>query len=97
MNRKAAESWANAVYQMWLRDMIRDGYIPLMAPPTRTETIKHIWETVKDLWIESNIDGKLAVQVDPTQEEFTFELIRYDDTFVIECSGVVVQRIPVIR
>lgn len=96
MNRKAAESWANAVYQLWLRDMIEQGVVRLVPPPTRTEIVKHVWDTVRDFWMESSVDGKLVVQADPTEEEFVFEIIRYDRHFVIECEGVVVEKMPVI-
>ena len=96
MNRKAAESWANAVYQTWLRDMIEAGHVRMVPPPTRTETVKHVWEKVRELWVESSVDGKLAVQLDPTDDVMTFEIIRYDRTFVIECEGVVVEKMPVI-
>lgn len=44
---------------------------------------------------ESSVNGKLAVQTDPTGEEFIFELIRYDDWMVVECSGVVVQKVAI--
>jgi hypothetical protein len=47
---------------------------------------------VSEMWAESSVNGKLAVQTDPTGEEFVFELIRYGPWLVVECSGVVVQK-----
>lgn len=96
MNRREAEDWVNAIYGMWLAEAVQAGEIKLVQPPTRAETIKHVWEHARDFWCESNVDGKLSVVTDPLEAEFLFELIRYGDWFVIECEGVVVQKMPVI-
>jgi hypothetical protein len=91
MKRSEAEEWANGVYAAWLREVIAEGCL-VMPPPSRTETIHALWSMVSEMWIESSVNGKLAVQTDPTGEEFVFELIRYGPWLVVECSGVVVQK-----
>jgi hypothetical protein len=85
------QDWANAVYSHWLRDLIAENGL-LAPPPSRTETIHALWSMVSEMWAESSVNGKLAVQTDPTGEEFVFELIRYGPWLVVECSGVVVQK-----
>ena len=90
------EAWANGIYGMWLEEAIAAGEISMIQPPTRAETIKHVWEHTREFWCESSVDGKLTVVTDPLEAEFLFELIRYGDWFVIECEGVVVQKMPVI-
>ena len=94
MNRKEAEEWANGVYALWLAEVMADGCL-IAPPPSRTETIHMLWSLVSEMWNESSVNGKLAVQTDPTGEEFIFELIRYGDWLVVECSGVVVQKVAI--
>jgi hypothetical protein len=96
VNRRLAEDWANRVYGLWLAEAIAAGDIRIAPPPTRAETIKHVWGKTRDFWLESSVEGKLTIQCDPTEECMTFELIRYGGTFVVECEGVVVERMPVI-
>lgn len=95
MSRSDAEEWANRVYDTWYRQFMAEACL-IAPPPTRTETIKHVWEHAREFWCQSNVEGKLSVVTDPLEAEFLFELIRYGDWFVIECEGVVVQKMPVI-
>lgn len=89
------EAWVNGIYGMWLEEAMAAGEIKMVQPPTRTETIKHVWEHARDFWCESSVDGKLTVVTDPLEAEFLFELIRYGDWMVIECEGVVVQKVAI--
>lgn len=95
MTKQDADDFANACYGMMLREMIADGSLILAEPPSRSEVILHVWELCGDFWPESNVQGKMIVATDP-DDSFVFDLIRYGDVFVIECEGVVVQRVGIV-
>lgn len=86
--------WANRVYDTWYREFMAEA-CAIAPAPTRTEAIHALWSMVSEMWLASSRNGKLAVQTDPTGEEFVFELIRYGDWMVVECSGVVVQKVAI--
>lgn len=90
--RHQAEQWVGLLYTQWLSEAIASGDLPMPPPPSRTETIHALWSMTSEFWCISQENGKLTVATGP-HGEFTFELMKYGERFVIECEGVVVQHI----
>lgn len=68
----------------------------LMPPPTRAETIIEGWRLSREKWPSVATEAGMVVHHDlgiiPSMH---FEQIRYGDTLVIECEGVIVERTPI--
>lgn len=66
----------------------------LRPPPTRTETIKAVWEEISARFpFEAGHQGLIA-----TCEhlgDFDFEFKRYGDFVAVECEGVIVLKVPI--
>jgi hypothetical protein len=93
------------VYESWMRDLERDlglgmadmaGTVAISPAATRTDVIKAVWSTAQtEDHVYLSLNRTQQVQVFPTNEVLTFELIRYGDMWCVECEGVIVQRTPI--
>jgi len=72
-----------------------DGdWIAVSAVPSRADTIKAAWAMLRHDWTRYSVDGKLEAHHDlGIVEPMLFEQISYGDTWVIECEGVIVERV----
>lgn len=68
---------------------------PTVAPPmTREQTVKEAWRIARPDFDRLNIGGRLEVIHDlGVVEPILFERICYDETWVIEAEGVIVERL----
>lgn len=85
--------------ELW-RDFINNAgpesvpFMPILAAPTREDTIKHIWQIVGPDFDRYEIEGRMLVKHDlDIADAVLFERIDYAGTTVIEAEGVIVQRL----
>lgn len=72
------------------------AWMPVIPVPTRSDTIKAGWAMIRDQWPIHQVDGRLELLHDlGIVEPMMFEQIRYGDEWVIECEGLIVERIAV--
>jgi hypothetical protein len=76
----------------------REWIAKLLSPPTRAETILEAWTIAREQWPRVATEWGMTVVHDLEMiAPMRFEQIRYGDTIVIECEGVIVERTPIAK